>query len=430
MSADRTPDERGVLSFPAGPVPRGSTMPYTMRGAEIPTSLVLGEDDTIEPLEPVATGASELAAVLERTLLPALERPPCLVAFSGGRDSSGILAAAIGAARRHGLALPIPVTNFFPGVRDVDESAWQEAVIKHLGIDDWVRVEIDDELDLVGPIAAPLLRRYGVLWPPNTHFVIPLAAHARGGTLLTGLGGDELFIPSSPRGARVLAREVKPRVGDIRAVVSVLTPHALRARRLRGRLDRLPWLIAEAAEACVNALAGVLTEETFRWGRSVLNQWWRARQRLAMVQSLSAAAGDDVVVGHPYMNPEFLRAVAGARRRTGFPSRDMAMKLIFGDLLPDAVLTRGDKAAFFEPFVNRHSRAFVSSWDGTGVDARLVDVDALRCTWNAPTVDARSYALLQSAWLASSQTSDDHENVSGEARRGSRSVTDRHVAFD
>ena len=76
------------------------------------------------------------------------------------------------------------------------------------------------------------------------------------------------------------------------------------------------------------------------------------------------------------------------------------MDLLFGDVLPPAIRHRSDKAAFFAPFVNRHSREFISAWDGTGVDETLVDVGVLRASWAADRVDARSYALLQSAWLA------------------------------
>jgi asparagine synthetase B (glutamine-hydrolysing) len=68
--------------------------------------------------------ADELPGVLERVLVRSLQRPPCLVAFSGGRDSAGVLAAASHAARRHGLPLPIPATYRFPGAAEVDESEW------------------------------------------------------------------------------------------------------------------------------------------------------------------------------------------------------------------------------------------------------------------------------------------------------------------
>ena len=81
-------------------------------------------------------------------------------------------------------------------------------MVAHLGLADWQRIEITEELDLVGPVAAAMLRRHGLLWPPNVHFLFPLLKAARGGALLTGVGGDQLFAwgrrpvaDSSPAGA-------------------------------------------------------------------------------------------------------------------------------------------------------------------------------------------------------------------------------------
>ncbi len=45
---------------------------------------------------------------IERAVLPALQRQPCLVAFSGGRDSSAVLAVAALVARRPGWRSPSP----------------------------------------------------------------------------------------------------------------------------------------------------------------------------------------------------------------------------------------------------------------------------------------------------------------------------------
>src|SRR5262245_7497196 len=74
-------------------------------------------------------------AALEEAVLPALARPPCVVSFSGGRDSSAVLGVAVRAARRHGLDLPIPTTNRFPSAPGSNEDEWQESVIAHLGLD-------------------------------------------------------------------------------------------------------------------------------------------------------------------------------------------------------------------------------------------------------------------------------------------------------
>jgi asparagine synthase (glutamine-hydrolysing) len=60
---------------------------------------------------------------LERVVVPALRRPPCLVSFSGGHDSSLVLAAAARAARRERLPAPIPVTWRVRDAPAAEESA-------------------------------------------------------------------------------------------------------------------------------------------------------------------------------------------------------------------------------------------------------------------------------------------------------------------
>jgi hypothetical protein len=391
----------GVDPFGFSNVPVDPARPYVMNDLEIATSLVCGSDPSVSPLRRPSGDALDARVALEHALLPALQRPPCLVAFSGGLDSSGILAAATATARKHGLPLPIPATNRFPRAPDVDESSWQELVVAHLGLDEWVRVDIDDELDVIGPVATVHLRKYGVLWPPNAHFLTPLAQRADAGTLLTGIGGDELFTPGMSRGARVLAGEVAPRRADLREVAAVLAPRPLRRRHLRGSFSPPPWLRPHAQRLWQDALAREATGEPLWWGRSVLRNWWRSRARIGVVSSLAAAAGDAVVVRHPFMNPGFVRAVAVERWRTGFPSREAALERLFGDLVPPAVRKRTDKTAFFAPFVNVHSRSFIATWDGSGIDLALVDPERLRATWLEAEVDARSYLCLQAAWLAS-----------------------------
>lgn len=387
------------LRFPAGTV-EDNGQPYVMRGLEIATGWVLGWAPGIRSLRPVPDNRRELLTILEDSLVPWLARPPCLVAFSGGRDSSGILAAAVGAARRHGLPQPVAATNRFTGLPEVDESVWQRQVIDHLGVKEWVRLEVDDELDIVGPVAGPLLHRYGVLWPANAHFLFPLMQRAETGTLLTGVGGDELFIPSATRAAYVLSGRARPRRRDIVAVSAALAPRMVRRPFAQRHVQRLPWLRPVAAEAAAAAVARQKVGEPLWWSTSVLDTWWRTRYRVAVEKSLQAIAPPGTTVVHPFMGAEFLQAIARVGGRLGFTSRDAVMDMVFGERLPTQVRHRNDKAAFFRPFINRHSRAFIAEWDGTGLDHRVVDADALRVTWGADRVDARSYAALQSAWLA------------------------------
>ena len=61
--------------------------------------------------------AGTALAALEAAIMPALLRSPCLVSFSGGRDSSAVLAVAARLARGAGLADPIPITIRVPAAR-------------------------------------------------------------------------------------------------------------------------------------------------------------------------------------------------------------------------------------------------------------------------------------------------------------------------
>ena len=119
--------------------------------------------------------------------------PPCLVSFSGGHDSSLVLAIAVSVAWRRGSPLPVPITWRFPDVPATTESAVQEAVVTALGLSDWVILPARDELDLVGPVARRVLLRHGLQYPPNTFLHAPLLERAAGGSFLTGVGGDQVL---------------------------------------------------------------------------------------------------------------------------------------------------------------------------------------------------------------------------------------------
>src|SRR6478672_1047289 len=87
--------------------------------------------------QPRTVGRSPPLAVLAQSILPALQRPPCMVSFSGGMDSSFVLAIAAHIARAAGLPAPIPITWRFTGAPLADESGWQEKVIASLAITEW-----------------------------------------------------------------------------------------------------------------------------------------------------------------------------------------------------------------------------------------------------------------------------------------------------
>ena len=84
------------------------------------------------PLEPLPPSGPTPRTVLEEILVEELSARPCMVSFSGGRDSSALLAVALEVARQHGLPEPVAFTLRYPGDTDAEESAWQQLVIDYL----------------------------------------------------------------------------------------------------------------------------------------------------------------------------------------------------------------------------------------------------------------------------------------------------------
>ena len=371
----------------------------TLTPLELASGLVLGSEPRTRP----RPGAMDPRAAMEGALLEPLRGGPCLVSFSGGRDSSAVLALAAAVARREGLPLPIPATLRFPGAQDALETEWQEQVVTHLGLDDWIRLELTHELDCVGPVATRCLKRHGVLWPANAHFHAPLFAEARGGSFLTGIGGDELLGASRWLHARrVLAGAAAPRPHDALALALALAPPRLRrlVTRRRIRSTPFPWLRAQTAEELRRQLADDEAAEPFGWREGIL---FSARHRYLHVgtRSLALLAADEkVALTHPFLAPPFVAALAALPRAERFDSRRDAMDAIFGDLLPEPVRSRPTKASFDEAFWHEHSRELVRRWNGEGVDTRLVDPDRLRAEWESDAPDPRTYTLLQSVKVA------------------------------
>ncbi|MDE3085348.1 MAG: hypothetical protein KGJ77_01170 [Acidobacteriota bacterium] len=342
-------------------------------------------------------------AALEAAVLPALVRSPCLVQFSGGRDSSLVLAATLRVARREGLPEPVAHTQRFPALPETDEAAWQERVIAHLGVREWERVVVDDEVDLVGPVAGPSLERHGLLWPPMVHAQHLDLARARGGAIVDGEGGDEVLGGGRLAALAALARGLEPlRPAPLARAALGLAPAAVRraAARRHHRALRPPWLRPGAWDALESRLSADLAEEPLD-RRRALARHLRLRMVVGyLANSALLAAEHDVVACAPLLDPAVVAAVGLAGGWVGFPGRATAMTTMFGALLPAEVLRRSSKARFNRSAFNRHSRAFARAWDGSGLDDERVDAEALRRAWAEDEPNALSFALLQSAWLA------------------------------
>jgi hypothetical protein len=399
-----------MISRSAGQVgPEPHDGPARMSPIEVAVGMLFGLDPS-PPAFPGPQPGVNARAALEQAILPALLRAPCVVSFSGGRDSSAVLAVAVHVARREGLPMPIPVTSTFPEYADAEESHWQEMVIRHLRVDDWQRLAFIDEIDTIGPYAQAVLLRHGLLWPANAHFVLPMIKQASGGAVLTGFGGDELLDTGWvwQHANMLLSRRIRPRPRHVRGLVAALGPPILQRAVLRRRLmaePPLPWLRPEAHREIIRQRVEAGLLESVRWDTSVRQSWWPTRYRRAAVHTFDrlSVEGEAIAV-HPLCDGGFLATIVHERGWKGFASRTEAMEWLVGDLLPSALLARSSKARFDGAFWNRHSRAFAARWDGSGVDEALVDPVVLRemFTGEEPP-DARTRSLFQSIWLARAQ---------------------------
>ena len=337
--------------------------------------------------------------VLEDVLADAVRRSPCCVAFSGGRDSSLVLAAAMRSAERHGYEPPIAVTVRFSGSSAANEGRWQRLVLDHLGVKRHVVIEVVDELDLVGPVAIAELRRRGTLFPANCHGLAPLLEQAAGGTLLLGLGGDELLDGHVwTRLNDALSGRRRPTLRDGGRLAAAALPGTLRARLIASRHDVEPprWLRPEAA-ARLRSIERAAGNEPVRFDR-VVRRAVRTRTLVVAAASLERLSHQVRVVA-PLLDRRFAAALARAGGSRGFGGRARTMQAIAGGVLPDELLDRQTKASFDAAYFGSASRRFAERWSGGGVDAELVDPEALRREWLEPVPDFRSALPLQLAWL-------------------------------
>ncbi len=355
------------------------------------------------------------AQVLESMLAPALARPPCVVAFSGGRDSSAVLAVASKLAAREGLEPPVAATLRYPGEHEAHEEQWQELVVRHLGIRNWVKIPAGDSADLLGPVAAGELRRHGLLWPPAHYTDVPLYALAGGGTLVNGEGGDEVLGAHrvTPL-ARAFAGRLPKNRSEAAETALMLAPRSVRQRahfsKLRGQVAK-SWLRPEAQERFAAAAAADKAAEPLHWGASLRRLPRTRAWNFGFHNQDLRAAADGVTVLRPLQDARFLVALSRSAPPWGFADRDTAMRALFASFLPDELLRRPTKALFNRVVFGEHSRAFVSRWNGGGVPSDLVDTEVLRRFWAGPNGHALSVALLQSAWLAEQSTARPAERV-------------------
>jgi asparagine synthase (glutamine-hydrolysing) len=368
---------------------------------EIHSGMIIGSRHSTGPA-PEWPPASGVRQALEEILLPALSRPPCKVAFSGGRDSSALLASATEIARRHGLDDPVPLTFRFDDNPRSVETEWQELMVRHLDLREWETVGIQAEFDVLGPLARDTLLRHGLFWPPNAFTMRRMFEAAGAGSLVTGTGGDEAFggivKPKIMTTRQVLRLHRLPMAVMILVVDALPFGWKLRAQNYKSL--RLPWLTRSARREVRRRYVrnAVVRRDSGRSPLEILDDSRYLELLRGIVSTLTRDAGIELV--EPFLDPRFFRALLSEAPEAGVPNRNAGLVRFFGDLLPAAILERRSKARFTESFWGPDSREFARTWDGSGLDSSLAEPDAMREHWLRPRPDMRSATAMQAAWLS------------------------------
>jgi asparagine synthase (glutamine-hydrolysing) len=395
-------DTSGTSSWPRFPNPLGLTELDIAYGAALGTH---------EMPPPPPTAFSSPIAAFEAAMLDAVTRPPCVVLFSGGRDSSAVLAVATRVARSVGAPDPLPVSVIFNADEAAEESEWQELAIRHLGINEWMRVPVDTELDLLGSRAQRILNKHGLLYPAHVNLYDLGLEHARSGSLLSGLHGDGLFTPRAnmERVRSVLYRRERPSTRDLLRVGLSLSPHWIRdAVWKRRAASRTPqWVGGAEASALQSRITEMQATQPRDWRQSVARMA-EGRGGALSKRSIQLIADEhQALYSAPIGDPGFVAALGRLGGRAGFRSRTEVMERVFGEELPQALLERRSKARFRWSYWGPAAARFAVEWDGSGLPPSI-DAEQLRSTWiqltdrnaSLPPFAGLAALPLHAAWLS------------------------------
>jgi asparagine synthase (glutamine-hydrolysing) len=391
---------------PLGPPSLHIANPSALTSLELATGRMVGTEERASL--PRMRGEVSLAETLDGILEPALASGRCLVAFSGGRESAFLLASATSCARRHGHPDPIPATLRTTASRSSDAAVrrqveHQQRIVTFLGLEEWDRVDVGDQLELLGPYARRALAEAGILFPATAYVFLPLLDRARDGWLLAGGSlTDFLLYWRGRRISEVVAgRRRRPTRRDVRELGFLMLPRPVRRALLRSRTPPVdaPWLREPAAR---------------EFGRLTLDQWANAplafdtavsRQRMhrcyvgtrLSADALAHVAGARLLM--PFRDDRYLAALAALGGRRGLGDRFSMARRVAGGILPDELLVRSEGAKDRYAYVGEASRRFIGRWSGTGLDTEVLDVDVLRASWSADVFPWASAMLLQLAFV-------------------------------
>lgn len=339
---------------------------------------------------------------LEQAMSTAFSRGRAFVSFSGGRDSSAVLALAADFARRNGRVTPVPLILRYPGHADADETGWQTLVLDHLGLSNEIVFERERPQTYLDDEAKRSLRARGLLWPAALHLDHDVFEAARDGVLLTGEGGDEVLGARRITPLTLLLRERRrPGRALLRWALQSLEPHWAARRRTLKELAGIPmgeWL----ADGTLRDVAAQRTARRapLHWGEETRQIITGAVPGLLTHNLAVLCAEFGVDARHPLLDEGFLRAWAESGGRWGFAGRTDAMRRLFSDLLPEPILSRSTKAHFGSSRWGESEREFARRWDGTGLPA-AIDPERIRAHWLSDHPNGTSALALHAAWLRS-----------------------------
>lgn len=357
--------------------------PGPLTPEEIASGLVTGP----VPTRPAQIGEPGRAGtVLDRMselLRPALARSPCLVSFSGGMDSSFVLAAATHAARRDGLPDPVPIIWRFVDAPAADETDRQTRVIGALGLAEPIVLTAGDDLDLLGPVATDFLDRFGLRFPANLYVHLPLVAAAGAGALLTGVGGDQVLCGH------------RDRPPALRRAFSALPP-ALLAPAVRHRADHFPWLTPAASR---RSTARWLAHRPPRAGVARMHHRTTDRGMALGVAAFTDMAIDTgTLVMHPFLDPGVQAAFGALVERRPAARRPELLAAASGPL-PEVIAAPHPKARFHQAFVRAATARFIRRPADPALLPPGVDPARLQRFWCEHPDSTATALLIQHLWL-------------------------------
>ncbi len=325
------------------------------------------------------------------------------VEFSGGLDSSLVLSVATSVAREDDLPLPIPVTLRFARHGATDERAFQQLVVSHLGLREWIVFDVDDELDLLSPESCADLAAHGMAASARLPGRSWMLAKIRGeGAILSGEGGDEVFGPAPFEAFHSLLHAVRTRSNRRSAIYAA-------ARLTRRRLSDLDRRFDTEAQAYLTEQGRRVVEQALKdtfsgTGLTMASFQRHHRSKCYIAQMLDQVSEQanryGLNYGAPFLDIEFMATLARSVPDSHFVNRNYFLQRYFSELLPDELLRRTSKAEFKAAVFGNHSTAFARGWNGSGVPLDLVHPELLRSAWIGAT-DARTGLLLHRAWMTS-----------------------------